>query len=86
MCAGPRGGYQLARPPESISLADIIYAIDREPAVRGAPVAAPGSLAVQAVRIIWREMKAKEQRLLEELTLAEIVRRIQLTSELSYQI
>jgi Rrf2 family protein len=83
---GAAGGYQLARSPEAISLADVINTIDRSPAPRPAPVASPHSAVVQAVRAVWKDVQAEEQRMLEELTLAELVRRAQQTNALSYQI
>ena len=82
---GAAGGYQLARAPAEISLADVINAIDREPPARPS---APGrdSAVVQAVYSVWKEIQAEEQRILEERTLAELVRRTQETNALSYQI
>src|SRR5579871_6819985 len=38
---GASGGYQLGRPPEEISLADVINAIDRAPAPRPSPLGSP---------------------------------------------
>jgi hypothetical protein len=35
---------------------------------------------------VWREIQAEEQRILEQLTLAELVRRTQETNALTYQI
>jgi Rrf2 family cysteine metabolism transcriptional repressor len=83
---GAAGGYQLARAPETISLAEILNTIDRSPAPRPAPVASPHSSSVQTVRKVWKEIQTEEQRILEELTLDELVRRSEQTSELSYQI
>ena len=83
---GALGGYQLARSPDKVSLADVINAMDREPAIRPNPLPASSSAAVQAIHGVWKEMQAREQRLLEGLTLAELVRRAQQSSELSYQI
>ena len=83
---GALGGYQLARPPKDISLADIIYTID--PPVPGRPEssASPHSLAVQAVREVWKEIQAEERRMLEDWTLADLVRRTHQSGTLSYQI
>jgi Rrf2 family protein len=82
---GAAGGYQLARRPAEITLADIIAAIDPEqpprPTGRG-----PGSAARQAIHSVWREIQTEEQRILEHLTLAELVRRTQETNALTYQI
>jgi Rrf2 family protein len=91
---GAAGGYQLARPPEEISLADVINAIDRTapPAERRAsprrrtPGAPVDSLATRALQSVWRDIQAEEQRLLEATTLAELVRRTRETSALTYHI
>jgi Rrf2 family cysteine metabolism transcriptional repressor len=82
---GASGGYQLARAPDQISLADVINVIDRTPPPRLDATPA-SSVAVQAIRAVWQEVQAEEQRLLEDATLADLVRRVQQTSELSYQI
>ena len=82
---GASGGYQLARPPEKIALADVVNAIDRAP-VRPAPVASPTSPVVQTVRAVWRDLQAQEQHALQELSLAELVRRAGESAALSYQI
>jgi Rrf2 family protein len=83
---GASGGYQLAVPPEEISLADIINAIDRTPVARTSLQRSPRSGAMQAVRSIWKELQLEEQRRLEELTLTDLMRRTQQSSALSYQI
>jgi Rrf2 family cysteine metabolism transcriptional repressor len=84
---GAAGGYQLARPPEKISLADVIMAIDdRGLTARSALGEANRSPAVEVLLAAWREVQEQEQRLLEGLTLAELLRRAQQTSSASYQI
>jgi Rrf2 family transcriptional regulator, cysteine metabolism repressor len=84
---GAAGGYHLARPPERISLADVINAIDHPPPP--APTALRGllpSLAVRALSAVLQEVQAKEQEMLEETTLADLVRRTAQSGTLSYQI
>jgi hypothetical protein len=44
------------------------------------------SSTVQAVRTVWREIQAEEQRMLERVTLADLVQQIEHTNEASYQI
>ncbi len=83
---GATGGYQLARPPEQITLADVINAMEREPALRPTLIPLPASGAVQAIHEVWKELQAEEQRFLAKLTLAELVRRAEQSSALSYQI
>jgi Rrf2 family protein len=82
---GASGGYQLTRPPDQISLADVINVIDCTAPPRLDPALA-SSVAVRAIRAVWSEVQAEEQRILEEVTLADLARRMQQTSALSYQI
>jgi Rrf2 family protein len=83
---GASGGYQLTRNPEAISLADVINVVDRAPAARpDADTLAPSAAAL-AIRHVWREVQAKEQRMLEQVSFAELVRQTQQTSASSYQI
>jgi Rrf2 family protein len=83
---GAAGGYQLARPPEQISLAHIINVIDRGSIPRSPAARGPRSATVQAVQSVWKEIQAEEQRMLEERTLFDLVGRIHNPSGLSYQI
>src|SRR6516164_3966560 len=65
---GASGGYQLARPPEEISLADIVNAIDRTPPPaqrrpspkRRTPAAPTESAGARALQWVWREIQAEE--------------------------
>ncbi len=84
---GASGGYQLARPPEKITLADVINAIDdRASTPRSALTKGRLSPAVGVVLRIWQEVQAEEQRVLKRVTLADLIRRIQEDHALSYQI
>jgi Rrf2 family cysteine metabolism transcriptional repressor len=83
---GAAGGYQLARSPEEISLADVINAIDDPaPAMPPALKAVKPSGAVEALASVFQEVDAKERQLLREVTLAELVRRSE-ASGMMYQI
>jgi Rrf2 family protein len=83
---GAAGGYHLTRSPEAISLADVINVIDRPSSARPDPAAQSPSTAVRAVRTVWQDIQAEEQRMLEEITLADLVRQTQKTQEPTYQI
>jgi Rrf2 family protein len=84
---GASGGYQLARPPETISLASVINAIDdRTLTPRSALSEHSRTPAVEALLAVWKEVQAEEQRLLDKMTLAELLRRAQQGNALSYQI
>src|SRR5438105_1120867 len=84
---GASGGYQLAKTPESITLAEVIAAIDdRSMTARSALGDDNKSPAAQALLAIWREIQVAENRLLDQLTLAELLRRSQSSNSLSYEI
>ena len=84
---GASGGYQLARSPDDITLADVINVIDdRASTPRSALTKGRRSPAVGVLLGIWQEVQAEEQRALRRITLAELVRRIQEDHALSYQI
>jgi Rrf2 family protein len=84
---GASGGYQLARPPEEITLGDVINAIDERSAVpRSALSKDVRSPAVSVLLAIWHEVQLEEQRALRCVSLADLVRRIQEDHALSYQI
>jgi len=83
---GAAGGYQLARRPAEISIAEIINAVDSPHQPRPLPAAAAQSPAVMAVRAVWQQTQEQEQRLLEEISLEQLIRRMQEDTALSYQI
>lgn len=83
---GPSGGYYLLRPPDQISLADIVNVIDRITSNRADANGSYLSAGVKALRSVWQEIQVKEQEMLAEISLADLIRRCEPTDELSYQI
>jgi Rrf2 family protein len=83
---GAAGGYHLTRSPETISLADVINVIDRTAPRRQDPTTLAPSIGVRAIRAVWQEIQAEEQRMLEEVTLTDLVRKTQQAHEPTYQI
>jgi Rrf2 family protein len=85
---GAAGGYQLTRSPEQISLAEVINAIDdRSLTPRSELGKANRTSVVEALLAVWRQIFHQEQELLEELSLAELLRRARTQSDVaSYQI
>ncbi len=85
---GASGGYQLAMPPEKISLAAIVDLIDRTEPVQtpSSPEKLPPTPMVQVIHGVWAEILAAQQKILETTTLAELVSRSQASFDLSYQI
>ena len=72
---GAEGGYRLARPPEEISVADIIRVLDGPlGAVRSeAPEDAKYSGPATHLRVVWVATRAALRSVLEQMTLADIV-------------
>jgi Rrf2 family protein len=83
---GASGGYQLARPPEEISLADILTCVEDRNQPRSSLGKSPPSAASLVLQTVWREIQAEEQRLLEQLSLAELLRRTEPAADVTYQI
>jgi Rrf2 family protein len=79
---GPRGGYQLARPPQDISLADILRAIDEEPCFVSpgesgecAPDAPGKDLSWQVSDALCAEIMTTIQNTFTRITLAQLMQR-----------
>jgi Rrf2 family protein len=74
---GADGGYRLARPAATISVADVIRAVEGPLAtVRGVrPEEVEYSGPAAALRETWVELRAAMRGVLEETSLADIVRR-----------
>jgi Rrf2 family protein len=71
---GARGGYWLARPPEAITVADVIRAV--EGPLANIHEAAPEELhyggAAERLRDVWVAVRANLRAVLESVTLADI--------------
>jgi Rrf2 family protein len=86
---GATGGYQLAKPPDQISLSAIINVIDRTDRsakkTLGRDSVIP-TVLVQTIRGVWKEIADAQQQALEETSLADLVRQSQESFALTYQI
>src|SRR5262245_8569827 len=70
---GKEGGYQLARSPETINLAQIINAVENRAPEQPALQSSPRTPVVEVILGVWQEIQAQEQRYLEQLTLADLL-------------
>ena len=75
---GAAGGYLLARPPEDISLADVLGIVDRtDPASNGSnrPTTRRGEVSslTSALRGVWDNLLRARHEILERTTLASLV-------------
>jgi len=73
---GARGGYTLGRPPEEISIADIIDALDDQPFGLTECSATPGACNVESacnIRSNWQRINAIVRKTLERVSIADMV-------------
>ena len=73
---GPKGGHALSRPPDDVTLAEVVAVLEGSLA----PVPCLDDddcslLAVCAQREVWREIEQATQRILNQTTIAELARR-----------
>jgi Rrf2 family transcriptional regulator, cysteine metabolism repressor len=80
---GASGGYHLGRPPDRITIANIVNVIDPPEAIRSDDV--PTSLA-RAIHGVWEQILSAQRKILETTTLADLVQRSQEEYEIVYQI
>jgi FeS assembly SUF system regulator len=74
---GARGGYQLARPPESISVAEIIDALEGPIALTECGTEPQGSCSREsrcAVRQPWQQINRELRKTLERVRLSDLAR------------
>ena len=74
---GAAGGYQLARPPEEIALADVLGVVDRTdaPPTRGRGNGRKGDVTALAAALhgVWDKILTARSQILKQTTLAELV-------------
>ncbi|MFO0969901.1 MAG: Rrf2 family transcriptional regulator [Gemmataceae bacterium] len=83
---GASGGYQLARSPDAINLAEIIDAIDGPPRTTSALSSLPDSGLTRTILNTWQTVQHAERDILEHLTLSELLSRARDVETLSYEI
>lgn len=72
---GAAGGYELIRPPEEVSLAEVMSVIEGAQEFQPTSSAAPDSLAAQVLLSAWREVTDVELATLRSITFAELCER-----------
>ena len=73
---GSAGGYQLAKPPEEITLGEIMSAIDGPLRASVEPGASSGSPALRILTDVWQDVASAERQVLEETSIAELADRL----------
>jgi len=74
---GADGGYELTRAPATITVADVIRAVEGPYAAGGGPDVSDGSAVARrsgndALRAVWAVLRANERAVLESVTLADL--------------
>jgi Rrf2 family protein len=83
---GASGGYQLMRPPEDISLGEVITVIEGPADSSLGTTVTSNSPAAQVLTETWREITEVEQQMLYSLNFAELIDRARQQSEHMYYI
>lgn len=83
---GAAGGYQLARAPEKITLADILNAVEDRSTTNRSVLSDSHTPAARTLMLVWKELQVEEQRLLDNLSLADVLRRSRASADLTYHI
>lgn len=84
---GAAGGYHLIKPPEEVSLGQVMDVIEGGPKSNGqTSSASPTSPAVKALMQAWREVTAAEHEMLNKITFAELLELARAQDEQMYYI
>jgi Rrf2 family protein len=84
---GAAGGYQLLCPPDEVSLGRVMEAIDGLLDEEGQTTSAsPDSPAVKVLQQAWKEVAAAERKMLDGITLADLLDRAKGQGERMYHI
>jgi Rrf2 family protein len=81
---GASGGYQLRKPPEKVTLGEIMNVIDGDENGQSTPGARSPTAVVLART--WREIVEHEQQMLRSITFADLAERAEETAEQMYYI
>ena len=84
---GAAGGYQLLKPPQEVSLGQVMEVIDGSLEETGqTSSASPDSPAVKVLVQAWKEVAAVQRKMLDEMTLADLLERAKDQDEQMYHI
>jgi Rrf2 family cysteine metabolism transcriptional repressor len=84
---GAAGGYHLIKPPQEVSLGQVMDVIDGSPEEEGpTSSASPDSPAVKVLFQAWREVAEVQRRMLNEISLADLLERAKDREERMYYI
>lgn len=84
---GAAGGYHLTRPPEQVSLGEVMQVVEGTAKGDGQiSNASPDSPAVKALNQTWKEVEAAERAMLNQISFAQLLERARGHNEQMYHI
>ena len=84
---GAAGGYHLLRPPEQLTLGEVMEVIEGSPDENGqSSSASPDSPAVKVLMQTWKQVAAMEKDLLKNVTFAQLLERAKSHDQQMYYI
>ena len=84
---GAAGGYHLIKPPEEVSLGQVMDIIVGAPGENGKGTnASPDSATVKVLVKAWEDIDSVRRRMLEDISLAELLVRVRAQDEQMYHI
>jgi Rrf2 family protein len=84
---GATGGYQLLKPPQQVSLGQVMEVIDgSQEDDSQTSAASPASSAVRVLTQAWKDVAAVQRKMLGEITLAHLLEKAKEHDEQMYQI
>jgi len=84
---GAAGGYQLIKPPDEVSLGEVMEVIEGSPDENGQTTSAsPDSPAVKVLMQTWKNISSIEQQMLREISFATLLERAKSQDEQMYYI
>ena len=84
---GAAGGYHLIKPPQDISLGQVMEVIEGTPDEKGqTSSASPDSPAVKVLLHAWKEVSDVERNMLASMTLADLLERTKAQDQQMYHI
>jgi Rrf2 family protein len=84
---GAAGGYQLVVPPEKVSLGRVMEVIDGSSKEEGeTSSASPDSPAVKVLAKAWKNVAAMQRKMLDEITLADLLEQVKAGHDQMYHI
>lgn len=81
---GAAGGYHLLRPPQELTLGEVMAVIEGPSEATMSSSASPHSIAAKTLSNVWNEISAIEREMLQKITFAELLDRCRREESMYY--